>query len=99
MLEKRREYLDRCVTDRWSDILSEYNQFNAAARKTNLIGREIELWKPLISISRAVGLGVESLAEDMVKDTRIKKSGENPEYMLLAWLEKEVAKPDYKPGY
>src|SRR5438552_11226301 len=78
MWGKRREDLARCVADRWSDILSEYNQFNAAARKTNLIGREIELWKPLMSISRAVGLGVESLAEDMVKDTRIKKSGENP---------------------
>jgi len=99
MWGKAREDIATRVVGCWKDILSEYNRFNATAGKTKLIGREIELWKPLIAISRATGLGVESLAEDMVKDTRARKSGESPEYMLLAWLEKEIAKPDYKSGY
>jgi len=96
--EAKRDMTDR-VMRHWEDILSEYDRFNAMAGKTKLIAREIELWKPLLSIGRATGLRVEPLAEDMVKEARIGKASENPEYMLLEWLEKEAAKPDYKPGY
>ena len=53
MWGKAREDLAKRVEDRWSDILLGYNRFNATAGKTKLIGREIELWRPLIAISRA----------------------------------------------
>src|SRR2546422_2781508 len=73
--EKGRTDLARTLHSHWDDIQSEYNSFNARVGKVQLVGREIELWKPLIAIGRATGLrDVETMAESMVKDTRTRNA-------------------------
>lgn len=98
--EKGRADLASTVLTHWNDILNEYVSFKGTVGSVQLVGREIELWKPLLAIGRATGLrDVEPLAVDMVRDTRAKSASINPEYMLLSWLEDEIAKGTYKDGY
>jgi hypothetical protein len=98
--EKGRLDLAHTVLTHWDDILKEYRSFNATVGTIQLVGREIELWRPLIAIGRGTGLSdVEPLARDMAKDNRTRNSQMNPEYMLLEWLESEIAKGTYRAGY
>jgi hypothetical protein len=98
--EKGRTDLANTVLTHWDNILAEYNSFNARAGNVTLVGREIELWKPLLAIGRATGLGdLESLTDGMVRDARVRNASQNPEYMLLEWFENEIAKGTYRSGY
>jgi hypothetical protein len=98
--EKGRADLANTVLTHWDAILSGYASFNGTVGSIQLVGREVELWRPLLAIGRAAGLGdLDPLAGGMVKDARTRNASQNPEYMLLDWLENEIAKGTYRSGY
>lgn len=101
--EKGRNDLAQNVYDHWDSILKEYASFNAVvsngSKSLTLIARELELWKPLISIGRGTGLPIEGLAVDIILAKRSTLAYYDPDYMLLQWIEGEIANGTMKDWY